>query len=185
MLDNRGPELQGIFISLLILCVLTVALRCYTMKFIVKRFEIEDWLAVATLVRPRDPVSDKINTTQLTCMSAGLVHRLHHIRPFVRTLRNRPAPQRRAPREPADSIHVAIFRHYTVHRHLDADKVRRGHIPAPPMLPHPVDENHDLGHAGRRRGLQYLLLFRRYLLRTARAILLAPLRPESSPRPCE
>jgi hypothetical protein len=57
MLDDRGPELQAIFISLLILCILTVALRCYTMKFIVKRFEIEDWLAVATLVRPRDPVS--------------------------------------------------------------------------------------------------------------------------------
>jgi len=48
---DRGPQLQAVFIFLLVLCVVTVALRCYTMAFIVKRLGVEDWLAIVALVR--------------------------------------------------------------------------------------------------------------------------------------
>ena len=51
MADDRGPEIRAIVIFLCVLCVITVALRCYTRKFIVKRFAVEDWLAVVALVR--------------------------------------------------------------------------------------------------------------------------------------
>lgn len=57
MVDNRGPEIQAVVIFLLVLCVLTVGLRSYTMKFIVGRFAIEDWLAVLALVRPPYPIN--------------------------------------------------------------------------------------------------------------------------------
>lgn len=52
MSDSRGPQLQAVLIFLLILCIVTVSLRCYTKYFIIKRFAIEDWLAVVALVRP-------------------------------------------------------------------------------------------------------------------------------------
>ncbi|KEZ45681.1 Uncharacterized protein SAPIO_CDS1452 [Scedosporium apiospermum] len=47
---DRGPQLQAVFIFLLVLCVVTVALRCYTMAFIVKRLGVEDWLAIVALI---------------------------------------------------------------------------------------------------------------------------------------
>ncbi|CZR56511.1 uncharacterized protein PAC_06400 [Phialocephala subalpina] len=48
--ENRGPELAAVVISLLVFCLVTVGLRCYTMGYMLKRFYAEDWLAVATLV---------------------------------------------------------------------------------------------------------------------------------------
>lgn len=49
--DNRGSELATVVIILLIFCLLTVSMRCYTVLCILKkRFYSEDWLAVVTLV---------------------------------------------------------------------------------------------------------------------------------------
>ncbi|CAG8974952.1 hypothetical protein HYALB_00007629 [Hymenoscyphus albidus] len=47
--DSRGPELAAVVISLVVFATITVALRCYTMGVLLRRFFIEDWLAVVTL----------------------------------------------------------------------------------------------------------------------------------------
>ncbi|KAK2597229.1 hypothetical protein N8I77_013090 [Diaporthe amygdali] len=46
--DNRGPEMAAVALVMTSLSVIAVALRCYTMVAILKRFLIEDWLAVLT-----------------------------------------------------------------------------------------------------------------------------------------
>ncbi|KAL2291817.1 hypothetical protein FJTKL_11999 [Diaporthe vaccinii] len=46
--DNRGPEMAAIALVMTSLSVIAVALRCYTMIAILKRFLVEDWLAVLT-----------------------------------------------------------------------------------------------------------------------------------------
>ncbi|KKY33028.1 putative cation-transporting atpase 4 [Diaporthe ampelina] len=46
--DNRGPEMAAIALVMTSLSVIAVALRCYTMITILKRFLVEDWLAVLT-----------------------------------------------------------------------------------------------------------------------------------------
>ncbi|SPO00257.1 uncharacterized protein DNG_03102 [Cephalotrichum gorgonifer] len=81
MLDNRGPQLQAVLIFLLILCVTTVGLRCYTMKFIVKRFEVEDWLAVVTLV-----LYMVFTAFALTAVHYGLGHHLVDVPPENRSV---------------------------------------------------------------------------------------------------
>lgn len=48
--DGRGTELAAISIAMAAVSVLAVALRSYTMSTILKRFVIEDWLAVLTCV---------------------------------------------------------------------------------------------------------------------------------------
>lgn len=48
--DNRGPEMAVIALVMTSLSVIAVALRCYTMIAILKRFLVEDWLAVLTCV---------------------------------------------------------------------------------------------------------------------------------------
>lgn len=53
MADDRGPELATALIIFLITCTITVSLRCYTMGVILKRFYVEDYLAVLALVRCR------------------------------------------------------------------------------------------------------------------------------------
>lgn len=45
---NRGPEMAIISIVVTVLTVIAVSLRCYTMVAILKRFMVEDWLAVVT-----------------------------------------------------------------------------------------------------------------------------------------
>lgn len=50
--SNRGTQLEAVCISLLVLCLVTVSLRVYTMAFILKRFFVEDYLAILTLVSP-------------------------------------------------------------------------------------------------------------------------------------
>lgn len=51
--DNRGPEMAAVALVMTSLSVIAVALRCYTMIAILKRFLIEDWLAVLTCVSTR------------------------------------------------------------------------------------------------------------------------------------
>lgn len=48
--DNRGPEMAAIALVMTSLSVIAVALRCFTMITILKRFLVEDWLAVLTCV---------------------------------------------------------------------------------------------------------------------------------------
>ena len=48
--DNRGPEMAAVALVMTSLSVTAVALRCYTMIAILKRFLVEDWLAVLTCV---------------------------------------------------------------------------------------------------------------------------------------
>lgn len=48
--DNRGPEMAAIALVMTSLSVIAIALRCYTMIAILKRFLVEDWLAVLTCV---------------------------------------------------------------------------------------------------------------------------------------
>lgn len=48
--DNRGPELAAVSIAMAVVSMLAVALRSYTMAKILKRFLIEDYLAVLTCV---------------------------------------------------------------------------------------------------------------------------------------
>ncbi|CAK7272941.1 hypothetical protein SEPCBS57363_005401 [Sporothrix epigloea] len=46
--DDRGPQLAAILISFLVFSIVATALRCYSMGVILKRFYVEDWLAVIT-----------------------------------------------------------------------------------------------------------------------------------------
>ncbi|POS69742.1 hypothetical protein DHEL01_v211863 [Diaporthe helianthi] len=46
--DNRGPEMAAVALVMTSLSVVAVVLRCYTMVAILKRFLVEDWLAVLT-----------------------------------------------------------------------------------------------------------------------------------------
>ncbi|CAK7200915.1 hypothetical protein SEUCBS139899_003615 [Sporothrix eucalyptigena] len=46
---SRGPQLAAILISFLVLSIISTILRCYSMGIILKRFYIEDWLAVITI----------------------------------------------------------------------------------------------------------------------------------------
>ncbi|KAH7304306.1 hypothetical protein B0I35DRAFT_471999 [Stachybotrys elegans] len=48
--DNRGPELAAVLIALLVLATVAVGLRMYSMAILVKRFMLEDWLTLVTLV---------------------------------------------------------------------------------------------------------------------------------------
>lgn len=48
--DNRGPELAAISIAMAVVSMVAVAMRSYTMGRILKRFLIEDYLAVLTCV---------------------------------------------------------------------------------------------------------------------------------------
>ncbi len=47
---DRGPGLHAVLIICLVLCVISTSLRFYTMGVILKRFYLEDWLAVVSLV---------------------------------------------------------------------------------------------------------------------------------------
>jgi hypothetical protein len=49
--DFRGPDIKAVAILFLALSWISVTLRCYVRVFMTKLFRIDDWLAVATLVR--------------------------------------------------------------------------------------------------------------------------------------
>lgn len=77
--DNRGPEMAAIALVMTSLSVIAVALRCYTMITILKRFLIEDWLAVLTCVStmnsclPVEPVLTlQLHTSSFSAPSAPL-----------------------------------------------------------------------------------------------------------------
>lgn len=55
MAEDRGPLLEAAVLSLLVLCLVSVSLRIYTMALILKRFLLEDYLAILALVRCRSP----------------------------------------------------------------------------------------------------------------------------------
>ncbi|KAI6356768.1 hypothetical protein MCOR25_007863 [Pyricularia grisea] len=46
--SNTGPLLVSVTCTLLVLCTISVAARCYNQIVLLKRFQIEDWLAVVT-----------------------------------------------------------------------------------------------------------------------------------------
>jgi hypothetical protein len=50
MADDRGGDLQVILIVCLILCIISTSLRFYSMGVLLKRFYVEDWIALVTLV---------------------------------------------------------------------------------------------------------------------------------------
>ena len=50
MADDRGPDLRAVLIVCLVLCLISTSLRFYSMGVILKRFYVEDWLAVVALV---------------------------------------------------------------------------------------------------------------------------------------
>ncbi|KAI1777869.1 hypothetical protein F4818DRAFT_439192 [Hypoxylon cercidicola] len=47
--DDRGPQLAAVTLSFLGLAALTVALRCYVRLCLLKVFQVEDWLAIASM----------------------------------------------------------------------------------------------------------------------------------------
>src|ERR1700721_513669 len=51
-MQDRGPQLAGTCASLLSLAIVAVSVRCYVRLALTKSFGYDDWLIVATLVRP-------------------------------------------------------------------------------------------------------------------------------------
>lgn len=51
-MQDRGPELAGTCASLLALAIVAVSVRCYVRLTLTKSFGYDDWLILATLVRP-------------------------------------------------------------------------------------------------------------------------------------
>ncbi|ORY59168.1 uncharacterized protein BCR38DRAFT_445807 [Pseudomassariella vexata] len=47
--DNRGPQLVIVTLVLLVLCWVSVGLRCFSMSFVLNRFYAADWLTLVTL----------------------------------------------------------------------------------------------------------------------------------------
>lgn len=60
--DNRGPEMAVVALVVTSLSVIAVVLRCYTMITILKRFLVEDWLAVLTCVGTHPIISIAFKT---------------------------------------------------------------------------------------------------------------------------
>jgi hypothetical protein len=60
-MQNRGPQLTGTCGALLALGIVAVSVRCYVRLTMTKSFGYDDWLIVATLVRPLllDPTAAK------------------------------------------------------------------------------------------------------------------------------
>ncbi|KIH94061.1 hypothetical protein SPBR_06010 [Sporothrix brasiliensis 5110] len=48
-MDNRGPQLAAVLVACLALTIVSTILRCYSMAVLLKRFYLEDWLAVLSL----------------------------------------------------------------------------------------------------------------------------------------
>jgi hypothetical protein len=49
-IENDGPQVEAVAILFLVLSWISVGLRCYVKLFMKKVFNIDDWLAVASLV---------------------------------------------------------------------------------------------------------------------------------------
>jgi hypothetical protein len=49
-IENDGPQVEAVAILFLVLSWIAVGLRCYVKLFMKKVFNIDDWLAVASLV---------------------------------------------------------------------------------------------------------------------------------------
>ncbi|CAI6336745.1 unnamed protein product [Periconia digitata] len=64
-MDDRSSQVLGVAITFLILCWITVSLRCYVRMFMVKAFGADDYVMVATLF---------FFTAYLSCQIGGGVH---------------------------------------------------------------------------------------------------------------
>lgn len=49
-IENRGPEVEAVAVTFLVLSWVAVGLRCYVRLFMKKLFRIDDWLALISLV---------------------------------------------------------------------------------------------------------------------------------------
>jgi hypothetical protein len=49
-IQDRGPQVEAVAITFLILSWIAVCLRCYVKLYMIKMFKLNDWLAVLSLV---------------------------------------------------------------------------------------------------------------------------------------
>lgn len=49
-IENRGPQLQAVAISLLVLSVISFAQRAFVRSYMVKAFGIDDWLMLGAMI---------------------------------------------------------------------------------------------------------------------------------------
>ena len=49
-IEDRGPQVEAVAITFLILSWIAVSLRCYVKFYMIKLFRIDDWFAVLSLV---------------------------------------------------------------------------------------------------------------------------------------
>jgi hypothetical protein len=49
-IEDRGPQIEAVAITFIILSWIAVCLRCYVKVYIIRLFRIDDWLAVLSLV---------------------------------------------------------------------------------------------------------------------------------------
>ena len=52
MVDNRGPQLEGVIALFLATSIVCVGLRAYVRVAMLRSFNLDDYLAVGTLVKP-------------------------------------------------------------------------------------------------------------------------------------
>ncbi|KAJ4210695.1 hypothetical protein NW759_013236 [Fusarium solani] len=52
MVDNRGPQLEGVIALFLAASIVCVGLRTYVRAAMLRSFNLDDYLAVGTLVKP-------------------------------------------------------------------------------------------------------------------------------------
>jgi hypothetical protein len=74
--EDRGPAVVAVVGIMLGLSWITVSLRCYVRGVMIKSFGLDDWLAVATLVRTSHALPP---TWELT-----LIHLSDHDYPIMR-----------------------------------------------------------------------------------------------------
>lgn len=65
MVENKGPEIAEVAIIFIVLCWVSTLLRCYVRIYIVEHFGLDDYLALASLVRTVIPAM-KTGTNLIT-----------------------------------------------------------------------------------------------------------------------
>jgi len=168
MADDRGGDLQVILIVLLILCVISTSLRLYTMGVLLKRFYIEDWFSLVTLVWitsavERLPALAPLVTDIPTPTPPGPVYRLHRHRLHEHQVWRRQISRGRATRPPADCHDVAMDRHILLHRDCGARQDHHRIVPPAYLQPSALGAHHALDHDRHRRRLQPLFCAPRHL----------------------
>lgn len=49
-IENRGPTLQAVAVSLLVAATISILLRCYVRIFLIKNFGVDDYFMVVAMV---------------------------------------------------------------------------------------------------------------------------------------